>query len=508
MSVMNGLRGLALCQRGLALTVRMAGLLALAISTAVLALAQQSGYPAPRFPDFPSVVTADDILAAARTFVARKGGGALPGYSIQKGEKVLVLATALYDPRIVDAFARAIREAGATADVFYGDVSDIVGTKFGNGEWGYLENPNYVYVEAGPKYLMRLQLGGGLTPEQVERLVAFNKYAILISGSSSARPGLQYRWEELPWHQPDELLASASFGLPNEVSRMLYNLAWEQLKQARKVRVTDPEGTDLTWSLPPEIEKIPNTPRFWREYMCQPQRLAGRPIESAESMKKVDLNGVISGTVNHVGVFPRITVTVKHNRIVKVDGGGKFGDEWRKILRKYETVNFPGDQPGPGFGWIEECAIGVIPSEVRPRNAASFPLGTYRERRRSGVFHWAFGSQYAQPVAAWYEQTGMPDGHFDVHTNFTTMTLYKADGKKIVFVDKGHMTVLDDPRLREAAARFGDPDKLLHEVWVPPVPGINVPGDYLRDYARDPAAWIAAEHERFFASPQAVPRAQ
>jgi hypothetical protein len=82
------------------------------------------------------------------------------------------------------------------------------------------------------------------------------------------------------------------------------------------------------------------------------------------------------------------------------------------------------------------------------------------------------------------------------------MTLTTEDGRNIVFVDKGHMTVLDDPRLRALAAKYGDPDQMLREVWIPPVPGINVPGDYLNDYGNDPAQWIAREHDRFFAHPE------
>ena len=59
--------------------------------------------------------------------------------------------------------------------------------------------------------------------------------------------------------------------------------------------------------------------------------------------------------------------------------------------------------------------------------------------------------------------------------------------KWVNLLDKGHMTSLDDPEVRALASRYGDPDYLLTEDWIPEVPGINAPGDYLKDYAPNPA---------------------
>ena len=32
---------------------------------------------------------------------------------------------------------------------------------------------------------------------------------------------------------------------------------------------------------------------------------------------------------------------------------------------------------------------------------------------------------------------------------------------------RGHLTVLDDPEVRRVAAKYGDPDELLREDWIP-----------------------------------------
>ena len=51
------------------------------------------------------------------------------------------------------------------------------------------------------------------------------------------------------------------------------------------------------------------------------------------------------------------------------------------------------------------------------------------------------------------------------------------------------MTSLDDPEVRALASRYGDPDYILAEDWIPEVPGINAPGDYLKDYAANPGGY-------------------
>ena len=60
-------------------------------------------------------------------------------------------------------------------------------------------------------------------------------------------------------------------------------------------------------------------------------------------------------------------------------------------------------------------------------------------------------------------------------------------------IDKGHLTALDDPEVRKAPEKYGDPDEVLKEEWIPGIPGINLEGQY-EDFGKDPFAWIK-EHE-------------
>ena len=70
------------------------------------------------------------------------------------------------------------------------------------------------------------------------------------------------------------------------------------------------------------------------------------------------------------------------------------------------------------------------------------------------------------------------------------------NGRVVRILDKGRLTFLDDPEVRNAAAKYGDPDQILREKWIPSIPGITLPGDYMKDYAADPYAVIHPHQER------------
>jgi hypothetical protein len=47
--------------------------------------------------------------------------------------------------------------------------------------------------------------------------------------------------------------------------------------------------------------------------------------------------------------------------------------------------------------------------------------------------------------------------------------------------------------VRQVAAKYGNPDEILREAWIPAMPGINVPGNYMEDYGKDPVSFIKKE---------------
>jgi len=88
---------------------------------------------------------------------------------------------------------------------------------------------------------------------------------------------------------------------------------------------------------------------------------------------------------------------------------------------------------------------------------------------------------------------GILYGHLHVHLLFPTYEITARDGEKITIVEKGHLMALDDSEVIKEASKHGDPKELLSEDWIPAIPGINVAGDYWKDYGRDPLPWIRKE---------------
>jgi len=111
------------------------------------------------------------------------------------------------------------------------------------------------------------------------------------------------------------------------------------------------------------------------------------------------------------------------------------------------------------------------------------------ERRRSGVIHMGFGTRWRGPEEVWAGERGLVYGHLHVHLLFPTYEVTSRQGRKTKVIDNGRLVALDDPEVRKLAAKYGDPDDLLSEDWIPKIPGINAPGSY-DEYARDPLPHI------------------
>jgi hypothetical protein len=311
------------------------------------------------------------------------------------------------------------------------------------------------------------------------------------------------------------VLASAIPTFPSEVAHLIEKRTLDRFTlDIDRVHVTDAEGTDVTWDVTPEMAKR------WEGSFYDPAHLllypdtaTGKhgdnidqyPVHNKEWTPRepiARINGVIAGTNGSGGFYPRMVITYKDGYMTDVKGGGIYGDVIR-TFRQYPHINdtlYPYyDQPG--FWHVWELALGTMPKNFR--NPSDFYGGGHTgiycltfERYRAGIFHWGFGNEIpdeegsvGQPVR-WNKfgaDHNLPVGHdFHVHNYFSTYQIHnKSTNTWVTIVDKGHLVTLDDPEVRAAAAKYGDPDKLLNEDWIPEVPGINAPGSY-EDYSKDP----------------------
>lgn len=449
----------------------------------------QQSAPAPRYPTI-DVDGYDDLMEYARALVDKQkmswdAGehsdlelGARPGagYDMDDGEfeRVMMVVEDNYDHRVPEAIADAMREKGAEVDIVSIEKvpdeidpweHELPGVHYGK-KWGHpLLNMKGVrwwedHAEEDPHYDMLV-------------------YGV---GGPNRKFETDTEYQRIPWRLEEDLVSPANT-FPTEIWDIINQKTAEVVQEAEEVHLKDPEGTDLQFTNYDEDGIY-----FKRD---APGHIFGHP---SFLTPQADTTGVIAGTVNHAGAFPRIEVELNDAKVVDVRGGGEFGQIWREMLDETEGIQYPG-LPGPGLFWLWEMAIGTHPKVSRPPtediSRVQYPE---IERRRSGIIHCGFGIQYQiEPYAAKLED--IPWGHVHVHLNFATYEATMPDGKTVTLIDDGHLTTLDHPDVREVAAEHGDPDELLSEDWIPAVPGINEDGDYHEDYAKDPAEWIEREME-------------
>lgn len=411
------------------------------------------------------------------------------GYDIKAGERALLAVNSFYDPGVVDSVVRAIREIGARVDVVWTDMGPDRPLTFRDEAMMMMHNwPGIPEKNEARAWLDRVAW--------VERVADSEGYDILIHALAGPLPDTHCRYEGIPWAFP-EVFTGAAFPYPlwSLINEKSWAMIWKD-GRGGTVRITDPEGTDLSFNLHEdyynvERQKVNRFPPRFREQAAY-GHLFTRPTPPYFD-KKLGGTGVVAGTTNHMGrPYPHIRVELTDGRLSGIHGGGEYGDLWRDMERATANVKYP-EHPEEGLFWWWESALGTNPKMRRQRNA--FRLsggGTLYERMRSGFIHIGIGSGLDGLSEDWAREQGITYGHMHVHLMFPTYEITTRDGRKLKVVDNGRLTALDDPEVRELARKFGDPDKLLKETWEPAVPGISIPGDYWRDYAPNPAAWIEA----------------
>jgi hypothetical protein len=460
-------------------------------------------YPAPRYPAVPNITTVDQLLPYVRRIVERPmpyTGDQRPGYGIKGGEKVLFVTDSDVDPLVIEAFLRVLRdEKKCKVDIFQ---------EQGKRALYRTEDLMKLLVRSKPAAWM---LGG---PEWTQEVAKREGYDKVIGQTFWANNNctLKYFSFSMDWPTREQLATSIVL-YPEEIIEAADRVSWEILRQTREVRITDPEGTDVRFTWFDEYWQIMDgnhggymqgetegfgTHRYVHGALKDPVisgHLAGYPTGIV--LPKSDVTGVVAGTSDHLGPFPHIKVHLKNNKITKIEGGGEFGELWREFVEKNKDVKYP-HYPGPGIDWFLEAAIGTHPKVIRPFNV--FESATVRptfiaERDRSGIMHIGIGQMLDM---VWALKRELPFYHFHVHLYFPTYTCKLKDGREVKLIDKGRLTALDDLRVRQVAAKYGNPDELLREDWIPALPGINAEGDYSKDYAVDPETYMKKEHRKAY----------
>ncbi len=315
-------------------------------------------------------------------------------------------------------------------------------------------------------------------------------------------------------------LLSQMASYPGDIWQLAEEQALEPIVYVSRIEITDPEGANLWSDITPEMAErwaqgsyqrghlymFPNqaTGRFGYSFVDYPafgkRWLAREPI--------AQINGVLGGTGTGGAYWPRWEIHYKDGFITEVKGGGAHGEAFREFLQ-YPGLNnltYP-FHTKPGYWYLYEIAWGTHPKAFRAPVGTLDAEGAGVERARSGVIHWGQGIRlWHDPDAPteskqWKDFTVKhnvaKDHGWHTYTHFTTYRVrLRNTDRWLALLEKGRLTSLDDPEVRALASRYGDPNLLLAEDWIPEVPGINASGDYLTDYAPDPFKYVRGVSER------------
>lgn len=501
------------------------------------ATAFAADYPKPRFPSYlkpPRSV--EDLMPAARTAV-RQTGGMSPLGLAKPGQKVLILVPSNQEPMVVEAIIRAFKERGVDATVKY--VYDLRGMTREQairevsytGADGWLEivvfNKDMVnYLPEQDQRELRPRVERGLSSGQERQFLkryldANPHYDAIFAGGG----GLTFWKRDLGPHGPKVIgvwIYKNAFVLnsripyyPADVWRSTEEKIIEPLAWVEEVRVTDPEGTDFRWKMTEPQAKIwANSAYSQNHLFLYPLQGTGRFPYSMKDFPAYQKDwllplvpdgaeGVIGGTSNHLGYFPHMLVHVKDGIIQRVEGGGRFGELIGKLLQnpKVRNTRYP-YMPRPGYFYMMETALGTNPKYFRPVSElqGDMWLANSSERQASGVFHWGLGIEFGAPdpdnkYFPFVRANKVPGSHsFHIHNLFATYEVkIRGAGQWLKLVDRGRVVTLDSFEARALASRYGNPDEILKDDWRADIPGINVPGDYKRDFAQDPWKYVNAQ---------------
>lgn len=469
-------------------------------------------YPGPRSPGFKKPTDIEDCLPQARILVKKEHGRAAMG-PVKKNDRILIITFPDQDEYVREAVIQAFKEEGAEKVDFLS--AEFIGreTKATTVEDGWREIELFKEGRAAGSYTFVLgkksgaDIVAGALRKYFDENPGYTKLFWDIGGRTRKvfllkEHGAKFKgnwlfnnWEEFlsrGWTYPDELEV--------EIERRVI----ATLGTASEVRITDPEGTHLEYTLKPEEAKRWQRGAWMTGHLLlEPHHATTEEAEVQVSTKVpplfLDLNGVLAGTANHCGFFPRIELHFEHGRLVNVKGGGRYGDGIRELVDKYKEKHWPG-YPEKGFFWYCDCALCTVVKAFRRMSdmlRCYWWMPNVPERNRAGVFHMGFGSRrHGEEHGRYATENNLPTGHIHVHNYFATFEIkLQSTENWYKVVDKGWITAMGDPEIRALAVKYGDPDELLNYDWIPPLPGINCEGDYLKDYAPDPVAYLRKRKE-------------
>ncbi len=297
--------------------------------------------PIPRMPKVARITKVEQLLPTAREMVSRTAANMYGGVEVKKGQKVLFINDTTADQLVVQALTIAILEKGAhvntiTMEGFRGlkDAGEMVDNMFSNNWY-----PKWVWNAANEA--------------DIVLLTAF------IKAPHTPLPELSNKPVVVNVEMTADLMLSEYGAFPVELRDTIDEVAWEKLFNCTKVKWADLEGTDISINL---------TPQDWKQATERNMKRMGNPYQHGHLMLPApspEMNGIwLISSIMFGGPVPRTTMHIEKGKVVKVEGGGKYGERLRESFAKYATL-FKSSCPGPGVSWVTTIGICTNPKVRR-----------------------------------------------------------------------------------------------------------------------------------------------
>lgn len=252
------------------------------------------------------------------------------------------------------------------------------------------------------------------------------------------------------------ILSSEYSRFPFQLSDEIAKCAGDYIDRGSTWRVVAANGTDISGKIGP----APGKGRGARKYGEYSGQKAYRPFPVGffPVVSSVEANGVIvteyvpPWEARHLGIpelrFSRpMKVMVENNRIVRFEGG----IEAKRFQKFYESlVPHLGEDAWNTNGWHAGTHPRSRVYEAPNRYPDVWHAGYHTNPR---VMHFHLGGSQAKE----YDYPYM----WEISCHVEAATIY-IDTNKLY--DDGHLTLLDHEEMRNLAAQYGDPDRLLSQV--------------------------------------------
>jgi len=481
-------------------------------------------YPPPRFPRYLVNPDMANLLKAARVAV-RQPVGRCPLGRAKPGDDVYVLLQWGQDMQVWEALKTAWAELGVkahaighweTIGISKEEFDRISAANATHGYEGWKELGTFAasYKAFFPAAIQK-EFGEGFTNEmqrkkylpeyldkhpEVKHFFAFTGAGAFSDAINEEKHGKKFLGNFVYIKAADLLSDAPNF--PPDV----WGLVEEKILRPRPfisdVTFQDPEGTNLHWMLTREQAQK------WTGFGGGGDGASNHiSIYPSSQRSTLDKGAVIVAHANHTGLYPSMTVRLdSHGLVQSVEDGARTGDLFRMLVNdpRFKNARFP-SSPEPGYWFLMQDGFATNPKFVRSMGDmmdGAQQMSNLMERNRAGVQHFAF--TYG-PIGggdkedeAYAKAHGLPYGGLEhnahMHNYFGTVKWRLSDtGEWITISEKGYIKAFDDPEVRALASRYGDPDLIFRYEWIPSIPGVNVPGDYKKDFAGDPWGYLMRE---------------